>query len=245
MFTVGCGGSRGRRGRAVRVVLVTLGLVVAVAIWSPAHSRADTRYPVLLVHGGFLGSPANFSKMIERLRADHYDPYTVDLGLVGNDTAANAKKISARVDEVLAATGAPKVHLVGHSMGGLSARYYIKVLGGLSHVASYTAFGTPQHGNVHGCPLVADQCPNGEFLQTLNRGDDTPGSIRYTSIASKQELDEADGTLTRLDHGACLPLVDSGPHGDEPNNLVIYQAVKDGLNSTCPSGWTDLPDITP
>ncbi|MDQ2791477.1 MAG: hypothetical protein M3Y73_17920 [Actinomycetota bacterium] len=182
MFTVGWGGSR---GRVVRVVLATLGLVAAVAIWSPAHSRADARSPVLLVHGGFLGSPANFSKMIERLRADHYDPYTVDLGLVGNDTAANAKKISA------------------------------------------------------------DQCPNGEFLQTLNRGDDTLGSIRYTSIASKQEPDEADGTLTRLDHGACLPLVDGGPHGDEPNNLVIYQAVNDGLNSTCPSGWTDLSDITP
>jgi hypothetical protein len=43
------------------------------------------------------------------------------------------------------------VHLVGHSLGGLSVRYYIKILGGLPHVASYTAFGTPQHGNPDGC----------------------------------------------------------------------------------------------
>ena len=66
------------------------------------------------------------------------------------------------------------------------------------------------------------------------------------SIASKQERDEADGTYTSLDHGACLPLVDDGAHRDEPRNAVIYQAVKDGLKVVCPPGrWTNLPEITP
>ena len=74
----------------------------------------------------------------------------------------------------------------------------------------------------------------------------TPGLIHYTSVASKQaHVAEASGMWHPLDHGACLPVVDGGPHGDEPRNAMIYQAVKDGLNSACPTGWTDLPEITP
>ncbi|MGH3613749.1 MAG: esterase/lipase family protein [Pseudonocardia sp.] len=42
------------------------------------------------------------------------------------------------------------MHLVGHSMGGVSARYYIKILNGLPNVASYTLL-APQR------PAQADQ----------------------------------------------------------------------------------------
>ncbi|MGH3837709.1 MAG: esterase/lipase family protein [Pseudonocardiaceae bacterium] len=246
MCAGGCGGSRRRRGLAVRVVLATLALLAATAVFSPALGRADTRYPVLLVHGG-IGSPADFRQMIDWLKSDGYRPYTVDLGFPGIDTAANAKKIGTKADQIRAETGASKVHLVGHSMGGLSARYYIKILGGLPHVASYTAFGTPQHGNPSGCFLVPDQCPDGPILQRLNRGDDTPGRIHYTSIASKQaHAEEANGRWHPLDRRACLPLIDGGPHDAEPRNAVIYQAVKDGLNSACPPEWrTNLPEIRP
>lgn len=130
MHAGGCGGSRRPQGSALRVVGATLVLLATTAVLSPAPGRADTGDPVLLVHGG-LGSPADFRQMIDWLDSDGYRPYTVDLGLPGIDTAANAKKIGAKVDQIRAETGAPKVHLVGHSMGGLSARYYIKILGGL------------------------------------------------------------------------------------------------------------------
>ncbi|MGH3873382.1 MAG: esterase/lipase family protein [Pseudonocardiaceae bacterium] len=189
--------------------------------------------------------------MIVRLVADGYRPYTVDLDPWGIDTVGNANRIKARVDLIRAITGASKVHLVGHSMGGLSPRYYIKVLGGHPYVATYTAFGTPQHGNPgHRCDRsepVPDQCPTGPVMTELNRGDDTPGSIYYTSIASRQAHPaEANGTWHPLDQGACLPVVDGGPHIDESRNDAIYQAVRNGLNSTCPPGsWTDLPEITP
>ena len=230
----------------MRVVLATLVLLAAMAVLSPTPGRADTGYPVLLVHGG-IGSPVDFNQMVGWLIADGYRPYTVNLGFPGIDTAANSEKIRARADQIRAATGASKVHLVGHSMGGLSARYYIKILGGLPHVASYTAFGTPQHGNPDGCFLVPDQCLSSPILQRLNRGDDTPGRIHYTSIASRQAYgEEANGVWHPLDHGACLPLIDGGPHATEPRNVMIYEAVKDGLNSTCPPEWrTNLPEIRP
>ncbi|MGH3934858.1 MAG: esterase/lipase family protein [Pseudonocardiaceae bacterium] len=244
MSTVGWGSSRVLRGWPVRVMLATLVLVTATAISSPAPVHADTRYPVLLLHGG-LGRPSDLNQMAIRLIADGYRPYTVDLGL-GVDTVGNAERIKAKVKQIRDTTRAPKVHLVGHSMGGLSPRYYIKILGGLPYVATYTAFGTPQHGHPPGCPTVADQCPKGPVLTELNRDDDTPGPIHYTSIASRQaHPEEANGQWHPLDQGACLPVVDGGPHRDEPNNAMIYQAVKDGLNSTCPSGLTNLPEITP
>lgn len=253
---VRCPCPRHRRGWTARVALVTLALLIATAVHSPAAGRADPIYPVLLVHGG-LGNPGNFTKMIERLKADGYRAFTIDLGLPGTDTAGNAVKIKTKVDEILATTRVTKVHLVGHSMGGLSTRYYIKRLGGLNQVATYTAFGSPQHGHpANACTpqeLIPDLCPRSKVMRDLNRGDDTPGSIYYTSIASKQaHPEEANGTWHPLDQGACLPLIDGGEHGKEPENERIYQAVKDGLNSTCPSGWTNLPegwanlpDITP
>lgn len=249
MSTVRCGGSRRLRGRAVRVALATLGLLAATTMYSPVPGRADTSHPVLLVHGG-LGSQDDFNLMRLRLILDGYRPYTVQLDLFGIDTVGNAGRIKAKVDEIRATTGASKVHLIGHSMGGLSTRYYIKVLDGLPNVASYTAFGTPQHGSAqHSCQPgdpIPDQCPTGRVLTELNRGDDTPGAIHYTSIASRQaHPEEANGKWAPLDQGACLPLVNGGTHGAEPGNAVIYQAVKDGLNSICPTGLTNLPEITP
>jgi len=199
MSTGGCCNAWRPQALAVRVVLATFILLAATAVASPAPGRADTGYPVLLVHGG-VGSPADFDQMVGWLSSDGYRPYTVDLGFPGIDTAANAEKIRVRVDQIRAETGASKVHLVGHSMGGLSARYYLKILDGLPFVASYTAFGTPQHGDRNGCFLVPDQCPDGPILQRLNRGDDTPGQIHYTSIASKQaHAEEANGKWHPLD----------------------------------------------
>lgn len=99
------------------MAVATLGLLAATAVTSPAPGRADTNYPVLLVHSG-TGNPGNFKEMEQRLAADGYRPFTVNLGFPGVDTARNADVISAEVDKILAATGASKVHLVGHSMGG-------------------------------------------------------------------------------------------------------------------------------
>jgi hypothetical protein len=82
----GWDGSQGPRGWVFRVMLATLVLLTATAVASPAPSRADTRYPVLLVHGG-LGSPSNFPLMAARLVVDGYRPYTVNLDLLGNKSS--------------------------------------------------------------------------------------------------------------------------------------------------------------
>ena len=222
-------------------------IVVAAALLTAPAAAANTHYPVLLVHGA-IGSPRNFDTMAERLRDDGYRPYTVDFPFPATDSVADARLIAERVQQILAETGAAKVHLVAQSLGGIAARYYLRELGGLAHVATYTAIGTAQHGisSPVSCLTIPDTCPSGPVLQTINAGDDTPGSILYTSIGSTDTPDEADGTWTRLDGGACLPQVSGGQHAGEPSDPVVHATVLRALESRCaPGQYADLPDISP
>jgi triacylglycerol lipase len=154
---------------------------VGAALLTAPAAAANTHYPVLLVHGA-IGSSRNFDAMAERLRDDGYRPYTVDFPFPATDSVADARLIAERVQQILAETGAAKVHLVAQSLGGIAARYYLRELGGLAHVATYTAIGTAQHGisSPVSCLTIPDTCPSGPVLQAINAGDDTPGAILYT-----------------------------------------------------------------
>ncbi|MEO9185134.1 MAG: alpha/beta fold hydrolase, partial [Kofleriaceae bacterium] len=50
------------------------------------------------------------------------------------------------VDEVRAATGADQVDLIGHSMGGVVARYFVKLAGGDAAVHRVITIGSPHAG---------------------------------------------------------------------------------------------------
>src|SRR3954452_2086113 len=58
-----------------------------------------------------------------------------------------ADELREHVNEVLALTAAEKVHIIGHSMGGLDARHMIVDKGMAGKVASLTTIGTPHHGS--------------------------------------------------------------------------------------------------
>jgi triacylglycerol lipase len=61
--------------------------------------------------------------------------------------AMRAKALAAAIDGVLAETGAKKVNIVAHSMGGLDAREVITTLGYGDRVASLTTISTPHQGS--------------------------------------------------------------------------------------------------
>jgi triacylglycerol lipase len=73
-----------------------------------------------------------------------------------------AEQLRDRVNDVLASTGAAKVHIIAHSMGGLDARHMIVDKGMADRVASLTTIGTPHLGTV-----LADEIINhgGELLK--------------------------------------------------------------------------------
>lgn len=87
-------------------------------------SDCKTRYPILLIHGvGFrdLKRPLYWGRIPARLTecgAELYYGLTDSWGRM----ADNVCLLERRVDEILIATGAKKVNLIGHSKGGLEAR---------------------------------------------------------------------------------------------------------------------------
>lgn len=90
-----------------------------------------------------------------------------------SDLALSAKHVAEKVEEVLAVEDTDRVALVGHSMGGLIARHYVKFLGGRDHVSRIACLGTPHYGTWFGATALIARgtrqvLPGSEFLNALN-----------------------------------------------------------------------------
>lgn len=172
-------------------------LVAAFLCWVPTDraSAAPTRDPVVIVAGTFSPAAAN-EPLAARLRADGYTVRIFELPTLGTqDINLTAQSLRGFVDAVRTQTGAAKVDLVGHSQGGLVARSYVKDFGGAAKVDSLVTLGTPNRGTYVGnlvnilgfgncLTVVACQQMSigSSYLNALNAGDDTIGSVRYTTV---------------------------------------------------------------
>lgn len=161
-------------------------LAAALASAAAAQEPAARRDPILFVHG-WRGDADQWRAMIARFRADGW----TDRELFAWDfdprasNAVTAARISARVDQILVATGASRVDLVTHSMGALPARYYLRNLRSEGKVDAWVSLGGPNHGTLtaHLCFSAAcrEMRPGSAFLDALNAGDETPGEPRYAT----------------------------------------------------------------
>ena len=101
------------------------------------------RIPVLLVHG-LVDNRSVFSVMNRSLRRRgfthvcswNYSPLLTDI-------ARGAADLGAHIERICEQTGHDRVHVVGHSLGGLIARYYVQRQGGDRRVESLVTLGTP------------------------------------------------------------------------------------------------------
>lgn len=155
---------------------LSIALVLLMAVLGPQRAQAAAGETVVLVHG-WTRTADDWDSYKAWLEAEGYTVVAPDLVSV-NDNVANAQQIKGIIDGI---TG--PVHLIGHSMGGLSARHYLKALGGSSRVSTYVSLDTPQYGVTWACFIQPLQmCPVSTFMLSLNAGDDTPGSIVYVQM---------------------------------------------------------------
>ena len=113
----------------------------------PGGTVVAERLPVLLVHGYFCNR-ALWHPMAARLVAAGHAVEALDLEPPFASIDDYASRIAAAVDALRARTGAERVALVAHSMGGLAARAYLRAHGD-DAVACVVTLGTPHRGTVH------------------------------------------------------------------------------------------------
>lgn len=163
----------------IRSFLVALALIAALFLF-PYRSEGETADVAVLVHGWDAGTdlgPLSWTPAVPMFNAAGFS--TVVVNLPGIDNAVNAAAIR---DVINALPADARVHLVGHSMGGISARYYLKNLGGASRVSTYVAIDAPHYGSPKAWLLCWQIIPNSPFLRALNAPDATPGSLPYIQL---------------------------------------------------------------
>jgi triacylglycerol esterase/lipase EstA (alpha/beta hydrolase family) len=182
--------------------------------WSCKPSRAHPR-PVILVHGTFEDMSGNWQALSPLLYDHGYCVFALNYGSFGGsgqfgiyatgDIGQSAEQLAGFVNQVLAATGARKVDLVGHSQGGMMPRYYLRFLGGAKEVHTLVGLSPSNHGttldglftlaNFFGagaffgvlCPACEQQEAGSAFLTKLNAGGDTVRGVHYTVIQSAND----------------------------------------------------------
>ncbi|WP_217554813.1 triacylglycerol lipase [Streptomyces sp. GbtcB6] len=184
--------------------------------WNDYSCRPSTAHPrpVILVHGTLGNSVDNWLSLAPYLEDRGYCVFSLDYGQLDGVPVfyglgpidKSAEQLSAFVDKVLAATGAAKADLVGHSQGGMMPRYYLKFLGGAAKVNALVGLAPDNHGaTLSGLtnllpyfpgasdlikattPGLADQIPGSAFLTKLNAGGDTVPGVHYTVVATKYD----------------------------------------------------------
>ncbi|HWE89166.1 MAG TPA: lipase [Pseudonocardiaceae bacterium] len=121
--------------------------------WSCRPSAAHPE-PVVLTHGLLATRNDNWQTFGPLLANAGYCVFALTYGtLPGNPYIGglgpiedSAAQLSSFVDEVLAATGAAKVDIVGHSEGTVMPDYYVKYLGGAAKVDKYVSLAPIWHG---------------------------------------------------------------------------------------------------
>lgn len=105
------------------------------------------RFPIILHHGFAGGTQGIFAYkgVAEALRADGNIVVTT-LAPPFDSTEVRSAVLEQVIEDTLRTTGAEKVNVIAHSMGGLDARYLISTFGYGDRVASLTTISTPHRG---------------------------------------------------------------------------------------------------
>jgi triacylglycerol esterase/lipase EstA (alpha/beta hydrolase family) len=170
-----------------------------------------------LVNATFANEDDNWVYLSPTIANAGYCVYTFNYGVTISqnitalgDIATSAGELATEVNNVLTATGAKKVDLVGHSQGGMMPNYYIKFLGGASKVATFIGLAPSNHGTTLdgltnlgnaldllvganslfsdlSMPALAEQEAGSQFETNLFASGDTVPGPRYVVIETKYD----------------------------------------------------------
>ncbi len=148
------------RGRPLRRLLFVLGLILSETLFlsltillqpigwlnRKQPSPCTTETPIIFLHG-LMQSPACWLWIKFCLKRQGFTAlYSIALP-PWKDVEVLTERLARQVDRIRHATDLQKVHLVGHSMGGMIARNYLQIRGGAEKVDRCLLIGTPNEGS--------------------------------------------------------------------------------------------------
>ncbi|MYQ39678.1 triacylglycerol lipase [Streptomyces sp. LamerLS-316] len=159
----------------------------APAARAAAAQPLATSTPVVFVHG-YTGNASNWvtARSVFQLNGwSSSNLFAYEYNSYGNNIT-NAQGLATFVNDVKSRTGASKVAIVNHSMGGLVSQYYLKVLGGNTSVSHLASIAGANHGTTYaGACLIYTTCqqmyPGSSFIAQITAGDETPGDTKYAT----------------------------------------------------------------
>lgn len=239
-----------------RTYLAACSLMLAIVTFAQpvwADTSGQTKHPIVLVHGlsGFDSALADYFYGVNNALSDvgALEVYTPQL--TGYESSeVRGEQLLGYLEELSAVTGAEKFNLIGHSQGGLDARYVASVRPSL--IASVTSVGSPHFGSetadvIKDSPLegVALGIGNavGAFLAAFTNDNDQQSN----AMGSLEALNSVDAAVFNskypegLRQGACkvTPTYNAGSWW-WPNWVSDY-SVNDGehqVNGVSYYSWT-------
>jgi len=130
---------------------------------------AQTRFPIVLAHGltGFrqlFGVVDYFFGIPSDLTSSGAQVFVTQVSAAAS-AEERGEQLLQQIEFIASSTGAGKVNLIGHSEGGLDARYVMGVRPDL--IASLTTVATPHLGADLADFIVNNLAPDGSFGQTI------------------------------------------------------------------------------
>ncbi len=188
------GGMHDPRYRIDTLSPLTRGLILA--------DLAAAGRPVVLVHG--IGDNRSAFTVLRRtLRRRGFGRIiTVNYSPLTSDVRKAAAALDGHVRRVCQQTGYEQVFLVGHSLGGIIARYYVQCLAGDERVATLVTLGSPHAGTqlARVAPLLVGRQlrPNSELMREL--AGPARCATRFVAIYSDRDEVVVPNRSARLDH---------------------------------------------
>ena len=154
-------------------------------------STESTTRPVLLVHG-FAGTTSSWTLVAHTLSARGLTVEAMSYPPLGTSVERLAERLVAEVERILCKTGADKVHLVGHSLGGVVIAQAVADRRLSGRVGTVITLGSPFGGSPW-----AGVLPFVEIVRALRPGSPVlrqvasapmPDGVRWLSVTAALDI---------------------------------------------------------
>ncbi|GGZ19302.1 lipase [Streptomyces inusitatus] len=213
----------------------------------PADPPGGADHPPVVMLHGFADNRSVFV-LLRRSLSRHgwrhleclnYSPLTYDI-------RAAAGLLGRHLEEIGDRTGSREVDIVGHSLGGLIARYYIQCLGGDLRVRTLVTLGTPHSGTTvaplaSAHPVVRQMRPDSGVIEEL-RGPAPGCRTRFVSFWSDLDQMMIPIETARIEHPDLITenvQVSGIGHLAMPVHPAVVAGIRQALGAPCPADSAD------